>query len=135
LFGEVGPVKAPVLSILLAVGSGSARAASPSADLNLVIQETCVTCHNETTLLGNLSLEAFDVAKAEKNAVVAEKVIRKLRAGMMPPSQAASGNDAPLPRYRDRMKPRSKLWSKPSRRRSTRQPFAIRIQGIAPSRS
>ena len=24
-----------------------------------MIQETCVTCHNETTLLGNLSLEVF----------------------------------------------------------------------------
>ena len=97
-------MKAPVLSILLAVGSGSARAASPSADLNLVIQETCVTCHNETTLLGNLSLEAFDVAKAEKNAVVAEKVIRKLRAGMMPPPRATPSNlpdvSNPLPEGR-----------------------------------
>ena len=89
-------MKAPVLSILLAVGSGSARAASPSADLNLVIQETCVTCHNETTLLGNLSLEAFDVAKAEKNAVVAEKVIRKLRAGMMPPPEVPRPDEATL---------------------------------------
>ena len=89
-------MKAPVLSILLAVGSGSARAASPSADLNLVIQETCVTCHNETTLLGNLSLEAFDVGKAEKNAVVAEKVIRKLRAGMMPPPEVPRPDEATL---------------------------------------
>jgi hypothetical protein len=36
-------------------------------------------------LLGNLSLESFDVEAADRNAPVAEKVIRKLRAGMMPP--------------------------------------------------
>jgi hypothetical protein len=67
LFHEREPVKAAVLSIvaiLLAVGSGTAASAPPSSDLNLVIQDSCVTCHNETTLLGNLSLEGFDVAKA-----------------------------------------------------------------------
>jgi hypothetical protein len=99
LFHEREPVKAAVLSIvaiLLAVGSGTAASAPPSSDLNLVIQDSCVTCHNETTLLGNLSLEGFDVAKAEKSAVVAEKVIRKLRAGMMPPPEVPRPNEATL---------------------------------------
>ena len=60
---------------------------SPSAisELNEVIQDTCVTCHNDITLLGNLSLAEFDVSAAAEHADVAEKVIRKLRAGMMPP--------------------------------------------------
>ena len=55
------------------------------ADLNAVIQEYCVTCHNDSTLLGNLSLETFDVAAAHERAETAEKMIVKLRAGMMPP--------------------------------------------------
>ena len=60
---------------------------SPAAisELNEIIQDTCVTCHNDITLLGNLSLAEFDVSAAAEDADVAEKVIRKLRAGMMPP--------------------------------------------------
>jgi len=41
-----------------------------------------------------LSLEHFDAAKAEQNADVAEKMIRKLRAGMMPPAAVADRPDA-----------------------------------------
>ena len=59
-------------------------AASP-ADQNAVIRRYCVGCHNDTRKPGGLSLAAFDVAGAAQNADVAEKVIRKLQAGMMPP--------------------------------------------------
>jgi len=89
-------VNAPVLLILLAAGSGAAAAAPRSPDLNLVIEDSCVVCHNETTLLGNLSLEAFDVAEADKQAPVAEKIIRKLRAGMMPPPEVPRPDEAML---------------------------------------
>ena len=55
---------------------------SPSDDL---VEEYCVRCHNERRLLGNMSLEEFDAADPVANAPLAEKMIRKLRAGMMPP--------------------------------------------------
>ena len=58
------------------------RAADPE---NEVVEEYCVRCHNERRLVGNLSLEEFDAADPLANLVVAEKMIRKLRAGMMPP--------------------------------------------------
>lgn len=49
------------------------------------MQQYCVRCHNERRLLGNMSLEDFDSANPVANAPLAEKMIRKLRAGMMPP--------------------------------------------------
>ena len=52
---------------------------------NDVIQGTCVRCHNDRRLSGNLSLVGFDTDKADQNAEIAERMIRKLRAGMMPP--------------------------------------------------
>ena len=55
---------------------------------NDVIQAYCVRCHNDRTLRGNLSLERFDTETAHENAEVAERVIRKLRAAMMPPPGA-----------------------------------------------
>ena len=59
-----------------------------AADDNEVVQQYCVRCHNERRLIGNLSLEEFDAADPVADVVVAEKMIRKLRAGMMPPPGA-----------------------------------------------
>jgi len=56
-----------------------------AADLTDVVQRYCVRCHNERLLRGNLTLEEFDVGSAHEQAPTAEKMIRKLRAGMMPP--------------------------------------------------
>ena len=50
-----------------------------------VIQEYCTGCHNPARLTGNLSLVDFEVEKAPEMAETAEKIIQKLRTGMMPP--------------------------------------------------
>jgi cytochrome c551/c552 len=60
-------------------------AAASAPDPNGVIRRYCVTCHSDTRKTGGLSLASFDVASAAQDAEVAEKVIRKLQAGMMPP--------------------------------------------------
>ncbi len=56
-----------------------------AAVFTAIVQRTCAICHNDHALTANLSLSAFDVAKAYENAETAEKMIRKLAAGMMPP--------------------------------------------------
>ena len=62
-------------------------------DERALINEFCVTCHDDDKAKGGLSLEKFDPAHAVRSAEVAEKMIRKLRAGMMPPA----GVDRPPP--------------------------------------
>lgn len=57
-----------------------------ASELNELVQEYCVRCHNERRLRGDLSLEGFDANLPEANAPVAERMIHKLRAGMMPPA-------------------------------------------------
>ena len=52
---------------------------------NAVVQRSCATCHSDRTKRGNLSLEGFDMAAAGERGEVTESMIRKLRAGMMPP--------------------------------------------------
>ena len=52
---------------------------------NEVIEQYCLRCHNDRRLLGNMSLERFDPADAPADAELAERMIRKLRAGLMPP--------------------------------------------------
>jgi hypothetical protein len=55
---------------------------------NRLVAQYCATCHSEKGHAGELSLAAFDAAKVTTHAAVAEKMIRKLRAGMMPPPGA-----------------------------------------------
>ena len=55
-------------------------------DENTVIQEYCVRCHSDRRLRGNLSLESFDMEQPHLQGEVAEKMVVKLRAGMMPPA-------------------------------------------------
>lgn len=66
-----------------------AEASSPPPEitpdeLTAVVRRVCAACHNDQLLTGNLSLQHFDVAAAPEMAQTAEKMIVKLRAGMMP---------------------------------------------------
>lgn len=61
---------------------------------NEIIQQTCIACHNEFTLQAGLNLQNFDVNDAHLDPVVAEKMIRKLRAGQMPPREMPRNDDA-----------------------------------------
>src|SRR5262245_23314098 len=45
----------------------------------------CVTCHNDRLKTGGLSLERVDVSRPDAQPEVWEKVVRKLRTGIMPP--------------------------------------------------
>jgi len=57
---------------------------APYETLNEVIDAYCIDCHSNDLQLGNLSLEGFDIAHADTARLKAEKMIRKLRAEMMP---------------------------------------------------
>ena len=77
------------LLVARAAAEGSHRspdAQRPDMDaLDQVVQQYCVRCHSDARLRGNLTLEDFDPARADEMAPTAEKMIVKLRAGMMPP--------------------------------------------------
>ncbi len=74
---EAGPGSAPETQ--------SPQNSTATSDPNRVVQEVCLACHNDALLEGNMSLQSFDVTAAHENTELAEKMVRKLRAGMMPP--------------------------------------------------
>jgi hypothetical protein len=53
-----------------------------------MVKQYCVTCHNDRAKAGGLSLASFDAAQVVSHVDLAEKMVRKLRAGMMPPPGA-----------------------------------------------
>jgi len=86
----------------------SHQAQKPAADSGLAVDaqnklvgQYCATCHSEKGRAGQLSLAGFDAAKIDKNAEVAEKMIRKLRAGMMPPPGARRPDAATIAGFVD----------------------------------
>ncbi len=68
--------------------AASPASSAPAQDHTGTVRRYCVTCHNDKTRTGGLSLAAFDVAHAADNPEMAEKMIRKLQAGLMPPPLA-----------------------------------------------
>jgi hypothetical protein len=50
------------------------------------VKQYCVTCHNERLKTAGLALDSVSLTDIPRGAEVWEKVIRKVRAGMMPPA-------------------------------------------------
>ena len=63
----------------------SAAAPQKVDDPAIVLNKYCVTCHSDKAKTGGLSLEHVNLTDIPKGADTWEKVIRKVRAGMMPP--------------------------------------------------
>jgi hypothetical protein len=87
----VAPQPATLAPLAVAHGSTPRPASSATltpGELTGIVQHYCVVCHNDMLLTGNMSLQKFDVANPVANAPLAEKMIQKLRAGMMPPPGA-----------------------------------------------
>ena len=80
-------------------------ASSSSADLSprALVNRYCVTCHSDALKTGGLTLARIDPDHAGVDAEVWERVFRKLRAGLMPPSGAPRPERAVLDTFRRTM--------------------------------
>ena len=104
-----------------AIASHPARASGPvvAAELDSAqqtITETCVGCHSDRGKAGGLSLQGYAVAAAGEHLETTEKMIRKLRAGQMPPAGSRRPDDAVLDALADARDP----GRRPRRRRPLR---------------
>jgi len=82
---KIGFALGAILVMLLA---GNAQNSTPGSQPQALLNQYCISCHNQTAKVGGLSLDTLDVASVGKNPQVWEKVVRKIRSGLMPPSGA-----------------------------------------------
>jgi hypothetical protein len=75
------------VAVACAMGCGSfeLKAALTPAAERALLDQYCVTCHNDKAKTANFSLQKEDINAVGDHPEVWERVIRKLRAGMMPP--------------------------------------------------
>ena len=85
-----------------------ADAAEPT---NETLKQYCVSCHSDRGKAGGLSLADFDVARAHEQPDTAEKIIRKLRGSMMPPSGARRPAETTLQDLRRALETRMDRWA------------------------
>ncbi len=75
-----------ILCLAALPGAGQAdRQPAALAAQRALLDQYCVTCHNQKLKTGGLALDWLDMAHVGDQAETWEKVVRKLRAGMMPP--------------------------------------------------
>jgi hypothetical protein len=89
----------PAAPAMVASHTPSPPAMTASAEREL-LKTYCVTCHNDRGKAGGLSLASFDPAAATEHPIVAEQIIRKLTAGMMPPAGAKRPDEQTLEAFR-----------------------------------
>jgi mono/diheme cytochrome c family protein len=68
-----------------ATASIAAQASAPATPQRELLNKYCVTCHRGASAPAGLTLDSQDVSKPGERPEVWEKVVRKLRGGMMPP--------------------------------------------------
>ena len=95
------PIGSMAVAAALALGGTASTAqAAPVAE---EIERYCVRCHNARLQTGGLVLETLDPAQPGAHIAVWEQVIRKLRAGVMPPAGAPRPDSATYGRMIDEL--------------------------------
>jgi cytochrome c551/c552 len=92
------------LSILIPLCASIPVAAQKSAASDQAfISKYCQGCHNNSAKAGGLSLQQLDPSQVSASSETWEKVIRKLRSGMMPPSGAPRPERAAIDDFTGRL--------------------------------
>ena len=79
-------VAAATGQLLATSANPQAPAGHSAAPERALLERYCVTCHNDNLRTAGFSLESLDLGNIGADAEAWEKVVLKLRAGMMPPA-------------------------------------------------
>ena len=71
-----------------------------------LLKQYCITCHNQRMKTADLALDMLDISQVAANAETWEKVVRKIRTGMMPPSGARRPERAALDAFASELEAR-----------------------------
>ncbi len=78
-------LRMPVILTGMAAALMTVQAGAASGEVDGMLDEYCTKCHNFEDYSGGIDLEGYDSGNIHTIPDVAEKVIKRLRAGMMPP--------------------------------------------------
>ena len=133
----------PVLAVLVLTSAtpGTMQDASTTPPVAAAdpafLTKYCVTCHNPRAKTGGLVLDTTSLAQAGADPEVWEKVVRKLRTGMMPPSGMPRPDAAAMSRFAtavesalDRANPPGHHLETPALQRLNRTEYANAVREL-----
>lgn len=100
--GAAKPAAPVVRTVAPPVEPAASHAPQPTglavAEQNALVKQYCVGCHNDRNKdrTSGLSFQNFDAAAAPDHAAMVERMIRRLRAGMMPPAGSKRPDQATI---------------------------------------
>ena len=86
LLGASAPGTQTALARAATFNAQQTSGAAPALSSRAVLDRYCVTCHSDRLRTAGLTLESVDPERVDDEPEIWEKVVRKLRTGMMPPS-------------------------------------------------
>jgi hypothetical protein len=132
------PAPAPARTTARPAAQEPARrvAAAPAPD-GALLKQYCLGCHNDRAKVGSLTLESLPLTDLGSHAETWEKVVRKIRTGMMPPSgsprparEALDGFAAALEGGLDRAHVTTEHLESPSLHRLNRNEYANAVRDL-----
>jgi Protein of unknown function (DUF1592)/Protein of unknown function (DUF1588)/Protein of unknown function (DUF1587)/Protein of unknown function (DUF1585)/Protein of unknown function (DUF1595) len=105
---------AAAVSLMPATLLAASGTLPPAAQQHLVTQY-CLGCHNYDDFKGGVEFEVFDPSNAHEDAPLTERMIKKLRAGMMPPAGKPRPDPATLQALATSLETEIDAHAKPNR--------------------
>jgi mono/diheme cytochrome c family protein len=78
------PASVPLAAPPAQSGGGSAASSTPD-QYRALLDQYCVTCHNQRAKIASLALDTMNLAEVGAHPEIWEKAVRKLRGSLMPP--------------------------------------------------
>ncbi len=82
---HVWPLRTVALTAALACAACQPNVQQRATDAKATIERYCTDCHNDAERTGDLTLQRVSLTEVAAHTDMWEKVVRKLRGGMMPP--------------------------------------------------
>ena len=95
--GQMILVVAVIAVVAAAAYFGWQRMSGPQLSLDrplATVERYCTDCHNEAEFAGGVSFDSLSADGAHHDAAIWERIVRKVRAGSMPPLDAGARPDA-----------------------------------------
>jgi hypothetical protein len=99
------PSRHRILAALVALGFSTIAGARNEVDGEL-LQKYCIDCHDQENWKGGLALDYVDLADVGAEAEMWERVVLKMRTGMMPPAGEPRPSEAILDRFSSHLEQR-----------------------------
>src|SRR5262249_7944189 len=87
------PKQQPLAPRQASAVANQAAGLMPLEEQNALVREYCSGCHNGSVKSGGMTLTTLELAHLDVNPELAEKVLRKLKTGLMPPSTVTKRPD------------------------------------------